>query len=95
MQLIISASAKADLKAIVRYTQRKWTAAQAKTYFGLMSARLAQLARRPRMGAPRDDIMPGYRSLSVGSHLIFYRIASGAVVVIRVLHQSMDARLHL
>jgi plasmid stabilization system protein ParE len=31
MQLVVSAAARADLKAIARFTERKWTAAQAKT----------------------------------------------------------------
>jgi len=95
MRLVISAAARSDLKAIARYTERKWTAAQAKTFLALISAHLAQLRRRPRMGAPRDAIAPGFRSLPAGRPLIFYRIARGAVIIVRVLHQSMDAPLHL
>lgn len=95
MQLVVSAAAMGDLKAIARYTERKWTASQAKAYLGLIAECFAQLARRPRLGKPREDVARGYRSLPVGRHLVFYRVSGRAVIVIRVLHQSMDASLHL
>ena len=95
MQLVVSAAARADLRAIARYTERKWTPAQAKTYLGLLARGFAQLARRPKLGKTREDIAPGYRSLPVGRHLIFYRLDGKTVVIVRVLHQSMDSRLHL
>ena len=95
MQLVVSAAARADLKAIARYTERTWSPAQAKTYLALLAERFVQLGRRPKLGRAREDLSPGYRSLPVGRHLIFYRIAGDAIIIIRVLHQSMDLRLHL
>jgi toxin ParE1/3/4 len=95
MRLVISAAARADLKVIARYSRHKWSERQAKTYLGLVAARFALLRRRPRLGMPREDLAPGYRSLSVGRHLVFYRLEGAKVVIIRLLHQSMDARLHL
>ena len=95
MRLVVSAAARVDLKAIARYTRQKWSTAQAKTYLALIAERIVHLARRPRLGKKREDVAPGYRSLPVGRHLIFYRIDDNAVIVVRVLHQSMDLRLHL
>lgn len=95
MQLLISRAARADLKAIARYSEREWGAPRAKSYISAIADRLTLLLSRPRLGAPRDDIAPGYRVLSVGRHLVFYKITGPKLVVIRVLHQRMDAKLHL
>jgi plasmid stabilization system protein ParE len=61
MQIIISRSARADLEAIARYSEREWGAARAKSYLATFSERFALLIRRPRLGAPRDDVSAGYR----------------------------------
>ena len=37
--------------------------------------------------------MPGYRKFPEGSHVIFYKPGTTAVIeVIRILHRSMDAQ---
>ncbi len=46
------------------------------------------------MGQQRADIAFGYLSYAVGSHLIVYR-ETDLIVVVRVLHKSMDAPRHL
>ena len=94
MRLVISVAARLDLKSIARYTKTKRSASQTKAYLGMIAERFVQLRQRPKMGTAREDIAPGYRSLLAGRHLIFYRIAGNAIVVIRVLRQSMDAKLH-
>ncbi len=38
-----------------------------------------------------DEVRPGYRKHAVGSHALYYQIASVDVIdVVRVLHQRMD-----
>lgn len=44
----------------------------------------------PDMGAPRDDLGAGMRSMSVGAYLVFYRRRSAEVVIERVLHGRLD-----
>jgi len=95
MQLIISRSARADLKAIARYSEREWGDVRAKSYLAAFGTRFAMLSRRPKLGAPRDDISEGYRALAVGRHLVFYKIDGNRLLVIRVLHQRMDVSFHL
>ena len=95
MRLVISRAARADLKSIARYSEREWSSTQAKVYMAALAQRFRTLLRLPRLGAPRGDIAADYRSLSSGRHVIFYRLAGEELVIVRVLHQSMDAKLHL
>ena len=52
----------------------------------------APLADFPDMGAPRDELGPGIRAVSVGVYLIFYRRRGADLVVERVLHGRRDIR---
>ncbi|HEV2948179.1 MAG TPA: type II toxin-antitoxin system RelE/ParE family toxin [Gemmataceae bacterium] len=47
-------------------------------------------ARSPLMGRPRDDLVPGLRSFAVDSYVIFYRLASDTIEILRVLYGARD-----
>ena len=49
----------------------------------------------PGIGARRDDIRTGLRAQSVQKHVIFYRETKTELVIVRILHQSMNPELHL
>ncbi len=49
----------------------------------------------PGIGTRRDDIHTGLRAQSVQKHVIFYRETKSEVVIVRVLHQSMNPELRL
>jgi toxin ParE1/3/4 len=53
------------------------------------------VAKDPEVGRACDDVRPGYRRYSVGSHVLFYRVSAAATVVVRILHQRMDVERHL
>jgi len=54
-----------------------------------LKRRWEQLKDQPRMGRARDDIKPGYRSVTEGAYLILYRIVSvEEVMIMRVVHGS-------
>src|SRR4051794_30166136 len=42
------------------------------------------------LGKVRDEIRPGLRSRSVGRYVVFYRIAVGAVEIVRVMDERRD-----
>jgi toxin ParE1/3/4 len=49
------------------------------------------LSRYPHMGRRRDeDLRPGLRSFSVGQYLIFYRVESDDVLILRVIRGSRN-----
>ncbi len=93
----LSVSAKEDMLAIARYTQRQWGVAQRNDYLRMLDGAFHRLAEMPELGAQCDFIRPGYRKHPVGSHLIFYRLdAQHVLEVVRVLHQMMDVcKAHL
>ncbi len=49
----------------------------------------------PGIGTRRDDIHTGLRAQSVQKHVIFYRETKSELVIVRVLHESMNPELHL
>lgn len=48
------------------------------------------LARSPELGRPRVELAPGLRSFPVAPYVIFYRITSRGIEIIRILHGSRD-----
>jgi toxin ParE1/3/4 len=87
--------AKADLRAIGRYTQATWGRAQRNSYLARLDASFHLLAQEPHRGLACDDIRPGYYKYHVGRHLIFYRVSPEGVEIIRILHDRMDIEAHL
>ena len=93
--IIVSDRARENLRNIARYTEQKWGPDQKAIYLGLIEQRFGDIRRNPAIGAPRDHIKPGYRSVAASRHLIFYRESVGAIGIVRVLHQNMDVGHHL
>jgi toxin ParE1/3/4 len=94
-KLVVSRAARDDLAAISAYTLREWGDSRRRAYLHAIRGRFALLQRRPALGVSRDEIAPRSRSFPVGRHVIFYRTTEDAVVILRVLHQRMDIKLHL
>lgn len=81
---------------IGRFTKGKWGKRQRDKYLKQLDDAFKLLARQPEIGKDADDIKPGYRKFSQGSNMIFYRAGSDSkIVVIRILHNSMDVERHL
>ena len=91
----LTARAKADLRAIGRYTEATWGREQRNTSLARLDACFHLLAREPARGRACDAIRPGYRKDHVGRHLIFYRPSPGGIEIIRILHDRMDIEAHL
>lgn len=92
----LSREAKADLKSIARDTERKWGREKRREYLAQLDQCFHLLGKTPYLGQPCDNIRPGYRRYSQGSHITFYRqAADGTVEIIRVLHKRMQPDSHL
>jgi len=87
--------ARQDLKDIWRYSFEEWGEAQANKFLSELDAGITQLGENPRLGKPRDDLRPGYRSLRVGEHMVYYVLTPSAIRIVRVLHARMDPDRHL
>lgn len=86
----LSRKAKADLKSIALFTERKWGRDQRNHYILQFDQSFNLLSENPNLGKVCDEISLGYRQHPQGSHIIFYRLATdGSVEIIRILHKQM------
>jgi len=83
-------AAKADLKAIARYTEKTWGREQRNRYLMQMDSTFKRLVELPNLGRQCDEISAGYRQFPVGKHLIFYRTHPEEIEIVRILHERMD-----
>lgn len=52
--------------------------------------RCESLAKNPEMGTERPDLMPGMRYLVEGNYLIFYRVRSDFIEILRILNGTRN-----
>ena len=91
----LTPAAERDLEAIWTYTVMKWGSEQASRYTDIMTTAFTELAQSPLTGPACDHVRPGYRRRRVERHMIYFRVTSYGIAVIRILHDRMDATRHL
>lgn len=93
---IISAKAKADFKAIAKFTIQKFGEEQSLKYAAGLKRALAELAENPELGrryvAIKDKMLLRYR---YKAHVIFYYLMENEIFIVRVLGGRMDFPKHL
>ena len=94
-QLIIVPAAQTDLKEIHQYGLRQWGQAQSNSYLETIKNQLWSLTEQPLIGTDRPALLPGIRSLTIESHILFYRVTAERVEIIRILHGRHDPKRHL
>lgn len=55
---------------------------------------MLRAADDPRLWRPCDHIRYGYFKYASGSHVLFFTRHEAGIVIVRVLHQSMDFERH-
>jgi toxin ParE1/3/4 len=91
----LTKKARADLKSIAVYTQRKWGKEQRKIYARQFDEVFHMLSESPAVGNKCDFIKLGYQKFPIASHIVFYRIANQSEIeieIVRILHKRMDAK---
>lgn len=91
LKLSVTPRAEPDLIGIWIYTYEEWGADQADKYLDQLDEGMKQLTNHPSLGADYTHVFPGYRRLQVEHHAVFYQVFEPEVVVVRVLHEDMDA----
>lgn len=91
---VLSPLASEDIIHIWTHSLSEWGEKQADHYISELDDCFKRLAENPRLGRERDDIKPGYRSMSSGSHIVFYRIIDSLVEIIGIPHQHEDPENH-
>ncbi|WP_430230081.1 type II toxin-antitoxin system RelE/ParE family toxin [Nitrosomonas communis] len=87
--------AEDDLAEIWRYSFETWGEAQADRYYDALVQGIDLLAKNPDIGTTCDDIREGYRRFKIERHVIFYKITSEILTIVRVLHERMDIEQYI
>ena len=95
LKLSVTPKAESDLIGIWVYTCEEWGVDQADNYLDRLEAGMKRLIDYPSLGANYDHVFSGYRRLQVEYHAVFYQLHESEVLVIRVLHEDMDAPARL
>lgn len=90
-RLHLSREAQDDLRGIWLYSAGNWGPQQANRYLDAIRAAITGLADGTTVSSSAEDVLPGFRRVTNGRHIVYFRENADAVEVIRVLHQGMDA----
>jgi toxin ParE1/3/4 len=91
----LSDAAEADLDGILDYTWTRYGADQAERYYLELRETMARLADAPLIARERHDLEPPVHIHPHGRHLIVYQARERHILIVRVLHQSMDIESQL
>ncbi len=96
MKFTLTTRAKADLRAIAKFTEKRWGKKQRNLYVKQFDNTFRELAAQPLIGKNCDYIRENYRKFPQGSHLIFYiQFGAKEIRVIRILHNRTDFEARL
>jgi toxin ParE1/3/4 len=94
-RFVLSPRAQTDLEEIWDYTVARWGLDQAETYTRQLWECIKAVAARPSIGRECADLRPGYYKLPSGSHVLFYRLITDGIDIVRILHERMDYDRHI
>jgi len=84
-----------DLESIYSYSSQEFGTKRTEDYILAIESSFQHLADDPFISRKCDFIRQDLRAFNVGSHIIFFKTSNYGIVVIRVLHQSMDFARHM
>lgn len=87
----LTETAANDIENILSHSITEFGLQQAENYYANLSRCLTLLGENPAIGVDASDIRRGYRRFPHQSHVIFYIQDNTDILVIRTLHQQMDA----
>ena len=87
---IVTTPARTDFYDIYQYTADNWGFAQADKYQDLIETHAETIAENPFIGQMRESLGLGVRSWPAERHIIYYRVDSDAIVILRILHERQD-----
>jgi toxin ParE1/3/4 len=88
-ELRITPRASSDLIEIWSYIADD-SVASADAFIDKLYETIQLLAAKPGSGRHREELAPGIQSFPFGRYIIFYRVVSAAIEIVRVLHAARD-----
>lgn len=90
----LSRRAALDLDEIYEYTILVFGLTQAQRYLNGLHDRFGILTQQPMLGRPAGQVAANLRRYEYGSHAVFYLPQGESILIVRVLHENMDASRH-
>lgn len=86
-----------DIEGLLERSLTEFGMHCAEQYFNSLKHCFELLAENPAMGRSAEELLPNYFRFPHKSHVIFYKIlpADTTILIVRVLHESMDIKRHL
>lgn len=91
----LAPAAERDLESIWSYTSQRWGAGQANRYIEILVETFIKLAHSPDIAPVCNHIRSGYRRYGVDRHMLYFRTTDYGIVIVRILHDRMDAPRHI
>lgn len=91
----LTAEADSDLTAIYFYSLEEFGEQRADAYAYSLKTACQSLADFPKLGRLCPEIMDGLRRHEHLHHAIYYQEDDRDIIIIRILHQQMDATRHI
>jgi len=91
----ITPEADSDIVGIYMYGFQNFGETQAEKYFSELEDCFQFLGENPLVCRERNEFNPSVRIHHHGRHLVVYLIQDEQILIVRVLHQSMDILRHL
>lgn len=89
-QFYLSQPAIQDVEDIADYIASQTELEQAERFLSKLDAKFARITQFPSLGRPRNEILPGLRSLAMDSYLILYTVTESRVDILRVVSGYRD-----
>lgn len=89
--VVVTDEARDDMRSVALYGLLNWGDEQAERYHASIAAMLDSLARFPKLGRRAADVTGNVRVAGVGHRRILYRVEADSILVLRVLHERMEA----
>jgi len=84
-----------DLEVIFNYSVPKFGIVRAEQYILDLNEAFINLAEEPHIGKDYGHVKQELMGFPVVSHIVFFKYTSTQLIIIRVLHKSMDYIRHL
>ena len=84
-----------DLENIFEYSIKKFGIFRAEQYILELNETFTHLAEEPKIGKNYSHVKPELMSFPIVSHRVFYKHTNIQLIIIRILHKSMDVIRHL
>ena len=95
MKLIITNDAAEDISSIIDYTISQFGLAQAEKYYHGLEDKFTSIVEGGAHFQDYSFVREGLKRTNYQSHAIYYRCIEEDILILHVLHQSMNELKHL